>query len=177
MRIDCRWLGACLLPLMAGCAEPIAAKAEAEDVPVVRQAECRWATDRISIDGILDEKAWVKAQKMTEFAMYWKKSKPTMATTARLLWDNQYLYFCAEMEDLDLFAIEREANGETWEDDAFTLFLKPSEKGRAYYEFQVNARNTPLELYLPSRGAGGYRRFSLEGALGMESAVKLRGTL
>jgi hypothetical protein len=48
----------------------------------------------------------------------------------------------------------------------------------AYYEFQVNALNTQLEMFLPSRGAGGYGRFG-PGAkkMGMESAVKLDGTL
>jgi hypothetical protein len=81
------------------------------------------------------------------------------------------------MEDHDLFANVTERNGMTWEDDVFELFFKPSVEKRAYYEFQVNARNTPLELYLPSRGAGGYRRFAALSNLGLESAVKLRGTL
>jgi hypothetical protein len=177
MERDCRWLWAALLPLAAGCGGPALAKREAADVPVVRQAECRWATDRVNVDGILDDKAWAKAQKLTDFAVFWQGRKPATATTARLLWDNQYLYFCAEMEDHDLFALTREANGRTWEDDVFEIFLKPSVKERAYYEFQVNALNTPLELYLPSRGAGGYRRFADEPSLGLESAVKLRGTL
>ena len=81
------------------------------------------------------------------------------------------------MEDQDLFALTKEYNGITWEDDVFELFFKPSEKKPAYYEFQVNALNTQLELFLPSRGAGGYRRFAPLTKLGMESAVKLRGTL
>jgi hypothetical protein len=81
------------------------------------------------------------------------------------------------MEDHDLFALVKEHNGMTWEDDVFELFFKPSADKLAYYEFQVNALNTRLELYLPSRGAGGYRRFASAGSLGMESAVKLRGTL
>ena len=55
--------------------------------------------------------------------------------------------------------------------------FKPSEDKPAYYEFQVNALNTVLEMYLPSRGAGGYQRFAPLGNLGMESAVKLDGTL
>ena len=81
------------------------------------------------------------------------------------------------MEDQDLFALEKEPNGHTWEDDVFELFFKPSPTRLGYYEFQVNALNTPLEMYLPSRGAGGYRRFAPLGKLGMESVVKLRGTL
>src|SRR5262249_29706043 len=94
-----------------------------------------------------------------------------------LLWDRRYLYFAAEMEDADLYADVKEHNGMTWSNDVFELFFKPSADKLAYYEFQVNALNTRLELFLPSRGAGGYQRFAGDGSLGMESAVKLRGTL
>ncbi len=165
-----------LLPsALAGCATQAADKEEGP--PVTRAAECRWASNRIKINGILDEVAWENAQPITNFAVFWQRRKPKTATTARLLWDNSYLYFAAEMEDHDLFAYVTERNGMTWEDDVFELFFKPSVEKFAYYEFQVNARNTPLELYLPSRGAGGYRRFAALSKLGMESEVKLRGTL
>jgi hypothetical protein len=172
---------ACLILLalspaaLAGCAAEVAQK-EASP-PVTRAAECRWATNPIRVNGILDEAAWENAQPIKDFAVFWQKRKPATATTAWLLWDNHYLYFAAEMEDHDLFANVEERNGMTWEDDVFELFFKPSTEKLAYYEFQVNARNTPLELYLPSRGAGGYRRFASLSKLGMESAVKLRGTL
>jgi hypothetical protein len=65
----------------------------------------------------------------------------------------------------------------TWTNDVFELFFKPAEDQRAYYEFQVNAANTRLQMFLPSRGAGGYQRFGPKGRLGMESAVRLQGTL
>ncbi len=144
---------------------------------VVRKAECRRAQGHIHVNGVLNEIAWDRAQKLEDFAVFWQNRKAVTATTAKLLWDDRYLYFAADMEDHDLFALTKERNGMTWEDDVFELFFKPSEKKPAYYEFQVNALNTALELYLPSRGAGGYRRFAPESKLGLESAVKLRGTL
>jgi hypothetical protein len=164
-----------LLAAPLGCATQAAA--DKDSVAAVAKAECRWATNRISINGILDDGAWDKAQPLTDFAVFWERRTPRPATTARLLWDRNYLYFCAEMEDHDLFATVTERNGETWLDDVFELFFKPSPKNLAYYEFQVNAANTQLELFFPSRGAGGYRRFAPLTRLGMESAVKLRGTL
>src|SRR5262249_59427283 len=81
------------------------------------------------------------------------------ATKARLLWDDNYLYFAAEMEDSDLYADVTQRNGMTWTNDVFELFFKPVEKKLAYYELQVNAANTQLELYFPSRGSGGYHPF------------------
>jgi hypothetical protein len=169
-------VGLCvLIPLGCGGAEEQAARSEKP--PVVRRAECRWAGTPIRIDGKKDDIAWDKAQVLKNFAVFWQKRKAKTATTARLLWDNNYLYFLADMEDTDLYADVKEHNGITWENDVFELFFKPSEEKPAYYEFQVNAANTRLELFLPSRGAGGYRRFAPLTKLGMESAVRLRGTL
>jgi len=165
-----------LAALAAGCVADEKGKPAAE-VPTVKKYECRRVTGRIKVDGKPDEEAWKEAAPMTDFATYWQKRKAASATVARMLWDDKYLYFAAEMQDEDLFALEKTRNGMTWEDDVFELFFKPSVEKPAYYEFQVNALNTHLELFLPSRGAGGYRRFASAPAMGMESAVRLDGTL
>src|SRR5439155_6697176 len=133
----------------------------------------------IEIDGVINEAAWKKpkASQEIDFLVPWQNRKPKTATKARLLWDAQYLYFCAEMEDSDLYADVLQPNGRTWENDVFELFFKPDEKKLAYYEFQVNAANTQLELYFPSRGSGGYQRFAPLTKIHFESEVKLFGTL
>ncbi len=145
--------------------------------PVVRSAECRRAAGRITLDGVLDEAAWKEAPVLSAFAVYWQKRKAKSATKARLLWDDERLYFAAEMEDADLYADVKEHNGMCWLNDVFELFFKPSADRLTYYEFQVSALNTQLEMLLPSRGAGGYPRFGKGGRLGIASQVKLRGTL
>jgi hypothetical protein len=154
---------------------PAAAPDEAP--PIVREAECRRMEGRVKIDGILDDIVWDKAVVLEDFAAFWDKRKARSATKARLLWDDRFLYFCAEMEDVDLYADVKEHNGMAWTNDVFELFFKPGDDKLGYYEFQVNALNTHLEMYLPSRGAGGYQRFAPGAVLGMESAVKLSGTL
>jgi hypothetical protein len=165
-----------LFPL-AGCVTGETEVASQDKEPKVdRVVECRWARNALKIDGVLNEVAWDDAQVLDTFNVYWQKRKAKTATKARLLWNNEYLFFCAEMEDSDLFADVTKHNGVTWENDVFEIFLKPAEDKLAYYEFQVNAANTQLEMFLPSRGAGGYRRFAGE-PMGMESAVRLQGTL
>jgi hypothetical protein len=164
--------------LLCGCAKPSRAPRQKEaPPPAVTAAECRWRTGDVKIDGQLDEPAWAKAQALTDFPVYWQNRKSRTATTARLLWDDDYLYFSADMEDADLYADVKEHNGMTWNNDVFELFFKPAEDKLAYYEFQVNALNTQLELVLPSRGSGGWGRFAGTSKCGMESAVKLNGTL
>ena len=142
--------------------------------------ECRWADGPITIDGKADEAAWKNAQVIDNFYVPWLQPNPRAARTAtkaKLLWDREYLYFFAEMEDADLFAIEKEHNGMTWEDDVFELFFKPAEDKPGYYEFQVNAAGTIMDMFLPRRGAGGFRRFKNDTTFHIEAKVHLRGTL
>jgi hypothetical protein len=176
LSLSCLVILTILAAVSSGCVPQEALPAD-EEPPVVRSAECRRVAGRIRINGIIDDVAWAKAQVLEDFAVFWDKRKPKSATKARLLWDNLYLYFCAEMEDVDLYADVKDRNGMTWTNDVFELFFKPSADSLAYYEIQVNAADTPLELFLPSRGAGGWQRFAPLTDFGMEHVVQLRGTL
>jgi hypothetical protein len=163
----------------AGCVERVSPATEQgkEDGPSpVRKAECRWASGPITIDGKADEPAWKDAQ-VLELVVNWQKRKAKTATKARLLWDDKYLYFTADMEDSDLYADIKEHNGMLWFNDVFELFFKPRTDKLPYYEFQVNAANAQLELFFPSRGSGGYHRAKSTTKYGMQSAVTLNGTL
>ncbi len=142
--------------------------------------ECRWAAEPIKIDGLADEAAWQAAQTIDGFGMPWLNEKarsPLTATRARLLWDREYFYFYADMDDSDLYADVTEHDGVTWNNDVFEMFLKPDDAKPAYFEFQVNAAGTTMDMFLPRRGAGGYGRFKSDGDFHLEAAVKLRGTL
>ncbi len=165
-----------LLLVAAGCALKDAAPAT-EHPPAVRSAECRWMSGRIKLDGVLNETAWDKAEVLRDFCVYWQDRKARSATTARLLWDNDYLYYSADMDDADLYATIREHNGMLFNEDVFELFFKPAEDKLAYYEFEVNPLGAEMELFLASRGGGGYGRFAALSKIGMESAVQLNGTL
>lgn len=155
-----------------GSADPVA---KGRLLQTGQPTECRRATGPIKLDGVLDEPAWKEAQVISGFTAGGRPAKTK--TSVRLLWDDKYLYFAAEMEDHDLYADVKERNGMTWTNDVIELFLKPSEKRLGYYEFQSNALNTPLEIYMPSRGAGGWQRSRTISQLGLETAVKLDGTL
>jgi len=142
--------------------------------------ECRWAASPPVIDGKLDDAVWAKAQVVTEFQTAWLpegQRKPPTATKARLLWDREYLYFSAEMEDWDVFANVTQQDGPIWTCDVFELFFKPAKDKTGYYEFEVNAANGKLDMFLPSRGAGGYNRHGKERDFHLDSAVQVRGTI
>lgn len=159
--------------------EPSESAGQMPDSPSA-QYECRWTDAPIVIDGRDDEPAWKHAQAIDQFVIAWKhgaERKPHTATQAKLLWDWEYLYFFARMQDTDLYADVTEHNGPIWNNDAFELFLKPAQDKPGYYEFEVNPANADMELFLPARDAGGYPRFKNDTKIAMKTAVQLRGTL
>lgn len=149
-------------------------------IPPAPPFECRWTATPPVIDGFLDEAAWRQAQVIESFQFSWLpegQRKPLTATKARLLWDREYLYFSAEMEDADVFANVTEQDAAIWTCDVFELFFKPGKDKPGYYEFEVNAANGKLDMFLPSRGAGGYNRHKAERPFHLDTAVQVRGTL
>src|SRR4051812_41078703 len=114
-RVPPRWkrrgaLGAVLLigPLALGLLGPRpGSSADAPPPAPLAKApptsfECRWAEGPITLDGKADEAAWKNAQVIDQFYLPWlgPKARPARtATKARLLWDREYVYFFAEMED------------------------------------------------------------------------------
>jgi glucose/arabinose dehydrogenase len=149
-------------------------------VPPPTEFECRWTDTPIALDGKADEPAWKQAQVIDRFYLPWlgdKARDAKTATKARLLWDREYLYFFADMEDADLYADVKEHDGQTWDNDVFELFFKPAADKPGYYEFQINAAGTVMDMFLPRRNAGGYRRFKSDGNFHLETKVQLRGTL
>src|SRR3954454_4679765 len=78
---------------------------EAESAEPPAGFECRWAQTAPVIDGKLDDAAWKSAQLIDKFMLPWlqDKNRPAKpATRARLLWDREFLYFSADMDDSDL---------------------------------------------------------------------------
>ena len=184
MRPGCRRLfviGLSIVSLLLGAArqtvaqEPKGAKSAGE-----AEFECRFNELPITIDGKGDEEAWKHAQRIDNFYLPWlgPMARPAHAKTrAKLLWDREHLYFFADMEDADLFADVTERDGQTWDNDVFELFFKPADDRPGYYEFHVNAAGTVMDMFLPRRGAGGFKKFVKDGDFHLETAVKLRGTL
>ena len=103
---------ASLVAVGTGGLRPRLAIADHPIPPPLKQApntkfECRFAETPIKIDGDADDAAWKDAPIIDSFHLAWLGKKARLgrtATKARLLWDREYLYFFADMEDSDLFA-------------------------------------------------------------------------
>jgi uncharacterized repeat protein (TIGR03806 family) len=166
----------CLAFLTAAAITAALLAQEKKDPPTF---ECRRATGPIEIDGKADEAAWQQAESIDKFGQSWLKENakpPKTATKARLLWDRDNLYFFAELEDHDLFGDIVEHDGRTWLNDVFEMFFRPDENKPAYYEFQINAAGTMLDIYFQRKGIP-FDQAKIDGEFKWKSAVVRRGSL
>ncbi|MFO0960586.1 MAG: sugar-binding protein [Isosphaeraceae bacterium] len=147
-----------------------------QEPPVTREADCNWADQAPKIDGIADEAVWKKAQVIDKFPAFWKGLDTGKTTRARLLWDDEALYFAAEMTDAELKSFGTKRNDTIWNGDVFELFFKPSADRPEYYEYQVNPKSVILELAIPGRGFN-FQEIAAKPPMGFQAVAKVDGTL
>ncbi len=175
-------LGAVLILALTACQGSPPPDIEANPDPPARapgEVECRWARGLIEIDGRAHEGDWTRAELVSNFSMPWlgADDRPArVATRARLLWNAEYFYFFAELDDADLFADITEHDGRIWMNDAFEIFLKPAVERPGYYEFHVSPAGTKLDIFFPARGSD-FDRVKSANAFDFQAAAVCNGTL
>jgi hypothetical protein len=115
-----------------------------------RSYNAPFASDRIVIDGRLDDPSWARAPWTTDFVDILGEDAPTppLRTRARILWDDKYLYVGADMEEPHLWATLLDRDAIIYRDDDFEVFLDPDGDGLDYFEVEVNPYGTVLDLFM-----------------------------
>ena len=137
------------------------------------------APETLAIDGSLDEAAWTAAPSTATFVDIQGDPlpEPRLATSAKMLWDAEYLYIGVVMVEPHLWATLTERDSVIFYDNDFEVFLDPDDDTHNYYELEINALGTEWDLLLqkPYRDGGpALNEFDTPGLL---SAVRLVGTL
>ncbi len=133
----------------------------------------------IVIDGRLDEDSWMKADWTEVFGDIEGPSKPRprYRTRVQMLWDDQFLYVGAYLEEPDVWATLTERDSIIFEDNDFEVFIDPDGDTHDYYELEMNALNTVWDLLLirPYRDGGpAVHAWDIKG---LKTAVHVNGTL
>src|SRR5262249_5929522 len=119
---------------------------------------CRRASSPIEINGRPDDRAWADAPWTDDFIDIEGsvRPEPRFRTRAKMLWDKEFFYIAAEMEERHVVATITEKNSVIYQDNDFEIFLDPDGDNHNYYEFEMNALNTIWELTLtkPYKDAG-----------------------
>jgi len=141
--------------------------------------ECLRAAGPIRIDGKLDDPAWRQAPWTSDFVDIEGdgKPRPKFRTRVKMLWDDQYLYIAAELEEPDVKATLTQRDSVIFKDNDFEVFIKPLPDTESYYEFEINALNTVWDLFLPKPYKQDGQPDNSWDIAGLRSAIAVQGTL
>ncbi|MCG6957238.1 MAG: carbohydrate-binding family 9-like protein [Gemmatimonadetes bacterium] len=154
--------------------QPVRAPSES-----VREYVAQRAAPAPVVDGKLDDAAWRGAPWTEPFVDIVGDARPAprLLTRAKILWDDDYLYVGADLQEPDVWATLTQPDDTVWHDDDFEVFLDPDGDGLAYYEMEINALGTILDLFVPRPYRAGGKADLSWGVRGVRSAVAVRGTL
>ena len=140
---------------------------------------CNKASKPLQIDGKIDEAAWGAAPWTSDFIDIEgsTKPKPRFRTRAKMLWDEEYFYIAAEIEEPHLWATYDRHDMVIFHEHDFEVFLDPDGDGLHYFEFEMNAKNTGWDLYLAKPYKDGGKADDGWEIPGLKTAVHLNGTL
>jgi hypothetical protein len=144
-----------------------------------KQYVCHYTTTPVVIDGKLDDPAWKTAAWTEDFQDIQgdAKPKPRFRTRAKMLWDDDYLYIAAELEEPHVWATLTNHDSVIFQDPDFEVFLDPKGETQPYYEYEMNALNTTWDLLLNKPYMDGGRPHNEWEIPGAKTAVHVRGTL
>jgi hypothetical protein len=94
-----------------------------------------------------------------------------------MLWDDEWFYVAAEMEEPDLWGTLTERDSVIFRDNDFELFIDPDDDTHGYYELEVNALGTPWDLLLIKPYRDGGPAINGWDITGLQARVDLKGTL
>ena len=163
-----------LLVLACACGQ------KAPEAPQIRVYNAPKATGPILVDGILDESDWQRAPLSEPFADIRGvdfEPKPTKETRMKMLWDDENLYIAGIIEEDNVTASLTEHDAIIYHDNDWEVFIDPDQDGRFYFEIELNAFNTVMDLLMdrPYRDGG---KFYLPWDLrGLKTAVHVNGTI
>ncbi len=140
---------------------------------------CYRAPYPLPIEGSITDSAWDLAPWTDSFVDIEDKPelRPWFETRVKMLWDDEYFYIAAEMEEPHLWATLTEHDSVIFQDNDFEVFIDPDSDNCEYYEFEINALGTTWDLRLPKPYRAGGSAVNEWEIPGLKSAIKLKGTL
>ncbi len=142
---------------------------------------CRKTEEPLVIDGRMNEQSWNEPWVLwtTYFVDINGRGNQAapFSTRAKILWDEDYLYIGAEIQEPHIRAAVTARDGDVYNDNCFEVFIDPDGDTHEYYEVAVNAFGTVLDQLMlkPYRDGGpAVRAWDIAG---LKVAVHLDGTV
>lgn len=140
---------------------------------------CRRAQGSPVLDGRVDKSFWETADWTDEFVDIEGdiRPKPAKQTRVKMLWDDDYFYFAAELIEDQIWATLTERDSVIFQDNDFEIFIDPDGDTHHYYEFEINALNTVWDLLLVKPYRDGGPPVNSWDISGLKTAVHIDGEL
>jgi hypothetical protein len=139
----------------------------------------RYASKLPQVDGDITDDVWQTALRTDSFIDIEgeNKPRPKFKTRAKMIWGDSCLYIAAELEEPHVWASLDQPDAIIYHDNDFEVFIDPNNDTHQYFEVEVNAYNTILDLFMskPYRNVGA-AMLSYNTA-GFRSGVKVMGTI
>jgi len=131
----------------------------------------------IHIDGKIDGQ-WREAHWTSNFVDIEGSAKPLprFRTRAKMLWDKEYFYIAAELEEPHVWGAITKHDAVIFHDNDFELFVDPNSDSHEYFEFEMNVLNTGWDLFLPKPYKDGGSADNGWEIPGLKTAVRVNGT-
>lgn len=140
---------------------------------------CQQPIDSIVIDGKENEQSWANAKWTNQFVDIEgeKNPAPYLKTQVKMLWDKEYFYFYAKLEEPHIWANLKQRDTVIYWDNDFELFIDPNGNTQNYYELELNALNTVWDLMLTKPYRDGGKAITSWDIKGLKTAIHIEGTL
>ena len=140
---------------------------------------CKRATKPFTLDGNVEKEFWNDAE-FTEYFMDIEGQhmpEPRFKTRAKMLWDDENFYFGAILEGNEIWGTLEERDSVIFQDNDFEIFIDPTSDTHAYYEFEINAKNTVWDLLLTKPYRDNGKPVNAWDIQGLKTAVYIDGEL
>lgn len=136
-------------------------------------------TQPIALDGNLDETDWQNVPWTGDFLDIEgpRMPEPHYRTRVKMLWDDDYFYIAAEMEEPHIWATFTERESIIFHENNFEVFIDPSEDTHNYYELEINALGTIWDLMLTMPYRNGGLPISAWDVRGFKFGIHKQGTI
>jgi len=134
-----------LKALASMCLIAFTVNAQELQVPVY---EVRRTATPIKIDGKLTDAAWATAPAVGDFVNNLDGSPSTYKTEARVLYDDNFIYFAFRAVDDNIWSTMKRRDQHLWDEEVVEVFLQADPVQGSYIELEVNPLGTLLDLYM-----------------------------
>ncbi|MDY7395583.1 carbohydrate-binding family 9-like protein [Aureibaculum sp. 2210JD6-5] len=134
--------------------------------------------DKMSIDGLANEKVWENVPWSENFIDIEGIKKPTYKTNVKMLWDEEYYYIFAKIEEPHVWANLKQRDTIIFYNNDFEVFVDPDGDTHNYFEIELNALNTVWELFVTKPYREQHQPVLNDWNItGLKTAVQIDGTL